>query len=397
MAPPSQLRVVQLTPPGRGAVATLRLLGESAVERLGECCRLVSPLGLTEQPLRRIRFARCGEEPAEEVVVSRLGPEVVELHCHGGQAAVARILSQLQGLGFKVIAWEQEVVDSSRDPLAAQARIALAAAPTRRTAAILLDQLQGALRRALQQIADCLEAGAADAARQQIDALLDRARLGARLTHPWRIVLRGAPNVGKSSLANALLGFTRAIVAPTPGTTRDVVTAATAFEGWPVEFADTAGERNTLDPLEQAGVARAQAAAAAADLVLEVHVAQGAAVPAKAPVAPSLVPTLWVFNKLDLLPPDTKLPTGLAVSALTGQGLARLERAIVAALAPNPPPRGAAVPFRAEQGAALTAAKTALDRGDSAQALQAVRGLLGSDWPGSCLVNARGGAPRVEP
>jgi tRNA modification GTPase len=292
---------------------------------------------------------------------------MIELHCHGGLAAVERIIGQLQSLGFEVVRWEQAVQQVTADPLAANAAIALAAASTQRTAVILLDQMHGALRCALERTAALLRSGAADAARTNLDELFGRARLGLHLTRPWRIVLSGPPNVGKSSLANALLGYSRAIVDSTPGTTRDVVTAVTAFEGWPVEFADTAGQRNSVDPLEQAGIARAQAAVAKADLVLEVLVAREAA-------GASLLPSvghharLRVFNKVDLLPPGAEPPPGLAVSALTGQGLERLQQAIVTALVPQPSPPGAAVPFTAAQVEALEAALSALHRGDAAQA-----------------------------
>ena len=94
--------------------------------------------------------------------------------------------------------------------------------------------------------------------------------LGLHLTTPWRVVLAGAPNVGKSSLMNAIAGYQRAIVSPTPGTTRDVVTVTTAIDGWPVQLADTAGLRETQDELESAGVALADAAIGEADLVIVV-------------------------------------------------------------------------------------------------------------------------------
>ena len=77
---------------------------------------------------------------------------------------------------------------------------------------------------------------------------------GCISSNPWRVVVFGAPNVGKSSLINALAGYERAIVSPTPGTTRDVVTVTTAIDGWPVQLSDTAGFRETQDELESAGI-----------------------------------------------------------------------------------------------------------------------------------------------
>src|SRR6185503_7750192 len=103
--------------------------------------------------------------------------------------------------------------------------------------------------------------------------LLALAEVGLHLTTPWRVVFAGPPNVGKSSLVNALLGYPRAIVYDQPGTTRDVLTASTAFDGWPFELRDTAGLRDgiSLDSVEVEGVARARAQIATADLVVFVH------------------------------------------------------------------------------------------------------------------------------
>jgi tRNA U34 5-carboxymethylaminomethyl modifying GTPase MnmE/TrmE len=87
---------------------------------------------------------------------------------------------------------------------------------------------------------------------------------------PWRVAIVGRPNVGKSSLLNAIVGFERAIVHPTPGTTRDLVTARTAVDGWPVEFIDSAGIRSGRDAIESAGIEQARQAIESSDLALVV-------------------------------------------------------------------------------------------------------------------------------
>src|SRR5205807_1170609 len=177
------------------------------------------------------------------------------------------LLEEIQRLAIVIRPWT-EFVRLVEPPTRAAALEKLAHARTERTAAILLDQANGALETALKAIREQLRQRDATSARQSLDELLKFAALGQRLVEPWRVVVAGAPNVGKSSLVNALAGYQRSVVAPVPGTTRDVVTTALAFDGWPVELADTAGLRDAADELEEAGVARARATLLAADLVV---------------------------------------------------------------------------------------------------------------------------------
>jgi tRNA modification GTPase len=372
-------RVVRLTPPGRGAIATLVVEGREAAALVQSGFHAAGGRSLVSYPLGRIVFGRfrAGSHPADEVVACRRSEQSVELHCHGGSAAVARIQETFVRQGCRWVSWQDWVADQEEDPLAAAARIALANARTERTAAVLLDQYHGALRRAVEAIRLALEAGDATSARDGLDALLARADLGRHLVEPWRVVLAGPPNVGKSSLINALVGFQRAIVHPTVGTTRDVVSATTAIEGWPIELSDTAGLREGEGPIERAGVELARCQLAGADLVLLVFDSSEAWSDAHDGLVDAWPEALVIHNKCDLAPCDEPpRPEGRLTSALTGQGIDELVGAIGGRLVRDPPPCGAGVPFKADQVERLEAAAAALDRQDGARALGAVVGLL---------------------
>ncbi|HET9470715.1 MAG TPA: tRNA modification GTPase, partial [Usitatibacter sp.] len=162
-----------------------------------------------------------------------------------------------------------------------------------------------------------------------LDAILDEARQGAVLRDGLTVVLAGPPNVGKSSLLNRLAGDEVAIVTPVPGTTRDYVRATIAVEGVPIHLIDTAGLRETDDPVERIGVERAWRAieSAGAALVVESAVDEGRPVDTRR--FPAGVPRARVVNKIDLAAgvgatPSRPGETELRVSAKTGEGIAAL-------------------------------------------------------------------------
>jgi tRNA modification GTPase len=355
--------VVLLTPTGRGAVATLVVEGPLATAAVESWFRPAAPgKTLRDFACGRIVFGRwCNG--GEEIVACRTGNQQVELSCHGGRLAAQRIERDLVQRGCRSLDWADWLHvgrEAGSDTIEAEARIALAQARTERTAGILLDQLQGALRREMTAIGDLVSAHP-DQVRQRLQILLDRSALGLHLTTPWRIVLAGRPNVGKSSLINALVGYTRAIVFDQPGTTRDVVTATAAIDGWPVELADTAGLQNPADTLEAAGIKRARAQMTAADVLLLVFDLTRPWTREDATLLSQWPQAIPVFSKLDLLRAESdSRPRGLETSAVTRQGIDELLRKIASRLVLDPPAPGSAIPFTDRQVRLLQEWRTSL-------------------------------------
>lgn len=330
---------------------------------------------LAEEPLARL--AQVGAlldesgERVDEVVLtwfqaprSFTAEDVVEISCHGSPVilrfCVERCLAHGARLAEPGEFTLRAFLNGRIDLPQAEAIRDLIGATTVYQAKIASQQLGGSLSRRVQplkaqlvELISLLEAGidfaeddvsvAPDAELlRRIDALLPGIDALARSFHFGRLVkegftlaLVGRPNTGKSSLFNALLEDERAIVTDIPGTTRDLISESAAIEGIPVRLLDTAGIRESSDPVEKLGIARSHEAMADADLTLLVFDATGdpdendsRALPA--PTGPHLV----VANKIDLQP-DAKLPPeAIAVSAKTGQGLAELRQAILNRVAP---------------------------------------------------------------
>ncbi|MDP1797198.1 MAG: GTPase [Planctomycetaceae bacterium] len=340
------------TPPGRGAIAVIRVqdapLDWSAAARPVFQSNGGRPW--QELPVNRLIYGRWGWTAPEDVVVCRLSATDFEVHCHGGDAAVARILSDLETLGVTTVTAEQQYA-ARVGAIVAELDAAVTKALTLRTADWLLQQTGSRWPDALQRLTTL----SPSTAREQIDEWLSWSEFARHLTEPWNVVLTGRPNVGKSSLINALLGYHRAIVTSQPGTTRDVVTAVTAFDGWPVRLSDTAGLRTTTDELEAAGIERARQHTAVADAVLvllDVHTPpteDDFALLAAHPQA------IIVAHKCDL--PDAwgeqLPPLALPVSSITGTGLVDLQIALVRKLIPRIPPVEALLPVTATLRALL--------------------------------------------
>lgn len=379
-------RVCVLTPAGRGAIAVVGVFGAGSVHAVDRCFHAASGKPLESLALGRIAFGRWGHVAGEEVVVTRR-PRCIEVHCHGGAAASRAVVESLEHTGCVAVDQPAWLAATGGTAIEAAAHLALGKAVTEQAALILLDQLHGAFRQAVGQIVALLEAGRIDEAAVAVQALLDRQPVGERLTTPARVVLTGAPNVGKSSLINALVGYERSIVFDTPGTTRDVVTATTAIDGWAIELVDTAGLRVADGDIERAGIALAQQVIADADVVVRVgeaaswFAAERAATLLDAWLADQ--PLVEVANKVDQLSAEQRenlhRRAGDAVvltSATEGTGIDKLLSAIGQVVTPAQLEPGAAVPFACSHFARLTDARAQLTAGDGGAAQQALLAML---------------------
>ncbi len=366
-------RVAVLTPAGAGAIATVAVVGPAAWTAVAARFRPAGGKPLPDCPTaNRFWFGALGDGPGDEVVVAvkHAEPEPwVEVHCHGGRRVVRWVVEQFRRDGCAEVPWQELTKPGGGRPRACDDRALdpLTRAPTLRTAAVLLDQYHGAFTRSVSGLLAALDRGDLPTAADDLARLSAFAPVGRHLVAPWAVAVAGPPNVGKSSLINALAGYQRSVVAPVAGTTRDVVTAAVALDGWPVQLADTAGLREAAAGLEAEGISRARGALADADLIVWVL---DAADPS--PVSPDAhsAPLLLAVNKTDLPPAWdlTRAAGGQPVSAATGAGIPGLAARIAELLVASPPPPGAAVPFTPELAALAEQAHRLLLSGETAAA-----------------------------
>ena len=325
---------------GEAAIAVLRLSGARAVEIADVVFR--SKKRVSELPARMAQFGSIfdGDTRLDDVLLtvfcapaSYTGEDVVEISCHGGVLVSRRILEVLLRAGarsaepgeFTQRAFLNRKLDLTQaeavmDVISAQTDLALRAANEQ-----LEGRLGGRIRELRAAVLDTLaqveayidfpdedispETGAAlrgriERALADIGSLLATAGQGRVLREGLRTVIFGAPNVGKSSLLNRLLGYERAIVSHHPGTTRDVLEETINLRGIPVRLMDTAGIRDSSCELEQAGMERTRQAMERADLVL--HLAEAPRAPLEQFAEGSMESlansprTLLVLNKCDL-------------------------------------------------------------------------------------------------
>ena len=303
------------------------------------------------------RWTSATAGPGEELVVVRRGADALEIHCHGGLAASEAVIKSLEQFRAVRQAWPEWLRAGGTPEIEAEAREALAIAGGPKAARILSRQLAGVLAAEFASVERLVAEGRADEARVALDRLGRAARVGLRLARPWRVVVTGSVNAGKSSLVNALAGHARAIVSPEPGTTRDLLETRVVLDGWEVDLVDTAGLRedggsDALAGVERAGIIRAVAASEGADLVL--RVVDGRQIGAAGPAAMSNR-ELLVASKADLIgDAATSAIAGMVwTSAVSGTGVAALAAEIVRRLVPEeidePDLLDGAVPFTTRQ------------------------------------------------
>jgi len=315
-------RVVLLTPPGTAAIAVLAVTGPRAWELTQALFRPAGKPLPAEASLGAHRFGRIGNGAGDEVMLFVPQTDHVEIHCHGGRQVVRWLTNAFVQAGAVEAAAERE---------ADAVEWLLSQAPTLRWASILLDQRNGAYHSKIEAIRNSGNLGDAQA---DLERMLTFAPIARHLASPFTVGLIGPPNVGKSSLMNALTGYERSIVSATAGTTRDLVTQELAFDGVPIRLIDTAGIRDDADALESEGVARSRRTSIEVDLVLQLY-------EAGSPRPQPLPKGLLVQTKIDL---GACSSAELGISSVTGEGLAELTATVVRSLVPVFPESGEAVP-----------------------------------------------------
>ena len=366
----------QATPPGEGGVAIVRVSGPDCREVVA---RVFAPKN--GQPLRprRLTFGQLldGETVIDEAMAvlmpaphSYTREDVAEIHCHGSQALVARVLSLLLRAGARMAAPGEftcrAFMNGRIDLAQAEAVMRMIRAGSERAMRSARRQMEGGVsafvRKARADIMEVLAAlsAAVDFPDEVEEALVSEQvsarcaaiavalrsacdpRAGRIEEEGLRVVLAGRPNACKSTLLNALIGGERAIVTDVPGTTRDTLTESIVIDGVRIVLTDTAGLRETDDPVERIGVARARQAIDQADVRALVLDASERITDEDAAVLGGLSPQLVVLTKGDL---PTAVGEGelskrfpgvpaVTVCAQTGKGMDDL-RALLSTFAPD--------------------------------------------------------------
>ncbi|MGB7344660.1 MAG: GTPase, partial [Pirellulaceae bacterium] len=366
---------------GRSAIAVISVMGPDAEQVVQRCFDAATHGGFRAGQIRygnwhggdsdgESRHFDSTNSTSESIVVVPVDDGELEIHCHGGVAATGKILEDLGRHNVRVIAWQDPLSQPAESQLIRESIEVLSRCMTARTAAIAMDQVRGALLDWCQNALD--NDLPFDEVRRSGQGILAFAPFGLRVTDRFRVVLAGPPNVGKSSLINAMVGYDRSIALDQPGTTRDVLHAETVMEGLAIQLSDTAGIRSGQGEIEKEGIRRANLAVREADLVIWVTTpdSNGDCLQSRDESKSSI----QVLNKADLLSSPLIDESFLPTVATTGQGVTELMAAVVQALVPDFPSPGTAVPITRRQQQALAKIVAASDQ---ASQRNAVAELLG--------------------
>jgi|SRR5688572_27619684 len=370
MFSPDDTIVAIATPAGRGGLGVVRISGVGAREVAGRILIRDAPLEPRHATFTRVRAAKTDADgPVDDVIAtwfpaprSYTGEHVVEVSTHGSPVILQQVLKSAIDAGARLARPGEftlrAFVNGKMDLVQAEAVADLIDAVTPLQAQVAFDQLQGtltekiaALDARLLDLVARLEASldfpdegyhfiepkaiacSVSGVIAELDALLQASTRGRIIREGATVVIAGRPNVGKSSLFNALLGQARAIVTETPGTTRDLVTETCDVEGLRVTLVDTAGVRDTSDRIELEGVWRGTRARDVADLIVVVLDAADAlsSDDARLLTETATQTRVLVANKSDQ-PAVWCRDDAVRVSATSGDGLEELRRMIVSAL-----------------------------------------------------------------
>jgi tRNA modification GTPase len=412
--------VAVATPPGRGAIGVVRLSGPRAHQILQQ----LTPGGAAARRVARISRVlvvdAAGRETEDDAVSlwfeaphSYTGEDVAEISAHGNPLLLEGIVRAAMRAGARLAEPGEftlrAFLNGKRDLPQAEAVADLIEAATPAQARAASDQLHGTLTARIAAIDAALfdllarleasldfpdegyhfvEPGAVASGLGgllgRIDDLLADAARGRMLREGATVVIAGRPNVGKSSLFNALLGTDRAIVTDVPGTTRDLVAERVDVDGLAITLVDTAGARSTFDPIEREGVARSVRARGASSLVLVVVDGSEPLTDDDRRVLEDTRhrPRVVVKNKSDrgdrCGPFDGTVPA-VAVSAQTGEGLDALRGAIVRVLTASEPLRDTPAITNARHVSLLEEARAALASGQAAATAAAPEEFIAAD------------------
>jgi tRNA modification GTPase len=361
------------TPPGRGGIGVVRVSGPA----LGPMLKVLTSLDVVPRHATRADFLSGEGDVIDQGLVlyfpaphSYTGEDVIEFQGHGGPVVLNLLLQRCLQLGARIAEpgefTKRAFLNDKLDLAQAESVADLIDAATTQAARCAVRSLQGDFSREIDTMVEALtdlrmwvEATLdfpeedvelldrgnvrvrVETIRGQLAQIITASQQGRLLREGIHVVLTGHPNVGKSSLLNALAGAERAIVTEIPGTTRDAIRETINLDGVPLHVIDTAGLREPRDPVEKIGIARTWEAVHSADLVLWVSDVTRPETskpdPGQAIRLPAGIPRVHALNKIDIpgiqayrRTVDARVEVGL--SAITGNGLDLLKSAILAAV-----------------------------------------------------------------